>query len=73
MTDPEPVGAPRGGWRRTSTVIVLAAIFDLLVLLPYTYWRLHTHGLAFAIAAVVEGVGVLSLLGIALSLRRRGM
>jgi hypothetical protein len=50
----------------------MAVLVDLLVIVPYSYWRLSGNRLALIIAFAVEGVGMLSLLGIALSLRRRG-
>jgi hypothetical protein len=51
---------------------MMAALVDLLVIVPYSYWRLNGHRLVLSIACAVEGIGVLSLLGIALYLRRRG-
>jgi hypothetical protein len=53
-------------------VFLMVVLFDLLVLVPYTYWRLHRHPLALIIAYAVEGVGMLLLLYAALQLRRRG-
>jgi hypothetical protein len=47
-------------------------LVDLLVIVPYSCWRLSGHRLALIIACAVEGVGMLSLLGVALYLRRRG-
>jgi hypothetical protein len=55
-----------------TSAILMAALVDLLVIVPYSYWRLSGHRLALIIAYAVEGVALLSLLGIALYLRRRG-
>jgi hypothetical protein len=72
-TDHKPEHAPRAaGGLKTSSVILMAVLVDLLVIVPYSYWRLSGNRLALIIAFAVEGVGMLSLLGIALSLRRRG-
>lgn len=72
VTDQKPAGVAGAGGRKASSVIMLAALVDLLVIVPYSYWRLHSHQLAMIIACLIEGIGMLSLLGIALSLRRRG-
>ena len=73
MTDHKPDHVPRvAGGLKTSSAILMAALVDLLVIVPYSYWRLSGHRLALIIAYAVEGVALLSLLGIALYLRRRG-
>jgi hypothetical protein len=73
MTDHKPANAPAAADRRkASNVFLMVVLFDLLVLVPYTYWRLHRHPLALIIAYAVEGVGMLLLLYAALQLRRRG-
>jgi hypothetical protein len=72
MTDHKPTGSLRPGGRKTSGVIMMAALLDLLVIVPYSYWRLKDHRLVLIIATAVEGIAVLSLLVIALHLRRRG-
>ena len=73
MTDRKPADAPRAaGGLKTSSVILMAVLVDLLVIVPYSYWRFSGHRLALILAFAVEGVGMLSLLGMALYLRRRG-
>jgi hypothetical protein len=72
MTDHKPAGVPRAGGLKTSSVIMMAVLVDLVVIVPYSYWLLHRHRLALIIAYAVEGIGMLSLLGITLYLRRRG-
>jgi hypothetical protein len=72
VTDQNPPGVPRASGLKASGVITMAALVDLLVVAPYSYWRLNGHRLALIITCAVEGMGVLSLLGIALYLRRRG-
>jgi hypothetical protein len=73
MTDHKPAGVPRAaGGLKTSSVILMVVLVDLLVIVPFSYWRLSGHRLALIIAYAVEGAGMLSLLGIALYLRRRG-
>jgi hypothetical protein len=67
-----PAGVPRAGGLKTSSVIMMAALVDLLVIVPYSYWRLNGHRLVLITACSVAGIGALSLLGIALYLRRRG-
>jgi hypothetical protein len=53
-------------------MLLLTALLDLLVILPYSYWRFSSHHLELIIVCAVEGAGVLSLLATALYLRRRG-
>lgn len=73
MTDHKPAGVPgAAGGLKTSSVILMVLLVDLLVIVPFSYWRLSGHRLALIIAYAVEGGGMLSLLGIALYLRRRG-
>jgi hypothetical protein len=72
VADHKPAGVPRAGGLKTSSVVMMAALVDLLVIVPYSYWRLNGHRLVLSIACAVEGIGVLSLLCIALYLRRRG-
>lgn len=72
MTDRKPADVPGAGLRKTSNAIMLAVLMDLLVIVPYSYWRLHGHRLDLIIAWAVEGIGILSLLGMALYFRRRG-
>jgi hypothetical protein len=72
MTDDERVSAARAGALKTSRAIMLAALVDLLLIVPYAYWRLSSHRLALIIVMAVEGVGILTLFGLALHLRRRG-
>ena len=73
MTDHKPADVPRAaGGLKTSSVILMVVLVDLLVIVPFSYWRLSGHQLALIIAYAVEGAGMLSLLGIALYLRRRG-
>lgn len=72
MTDHGPADMPRTGLRKTSNVIMFAVLVDLLVIVPYSYWRLNSHRLALIIVYAVEGIALLSLLGVALHLRRRG-
>ena len=73
MTDHKQGGVPRAaGGLKTSSVILMVVLVDLLVIVPFSYWRLSGHGLALIIAYAVEGAGMLTLLGIALYLRRRG-
>jgi hypothetical protein len=73
MTGHKPGGVPRAaGELKASSVILMVVLVDLLVIVPFSYWRLSGHRLALIIAYTVEGVGMLSLLGIALYLRRRG-
>jgi len=73
MTDQESVSAPKRRLSRSSSVIMFAAIADLVVVLPCTYWLLNDHGLAVTIVLIVEAIGTLSLLGIGLRLSRRGL
>lgn len=51
---------------------MLAAFVDLVVMVPYSYWRLNGHQLTLTIAYAVEGIGFVTLLGIALYMRRQG-
>jgi ABC-type proline/glycine betaine transport system permease subunit len=62
----------RAGRRKASSVIMMVALLDLLVILPYSYWQFSSHRLALAVVAALEAIGVLVLSGIALYLRRRG-
>jgi len=57
--------------RKASSVIMVVALVDCLLVVPYSYWRLH--GLDRIIATALEGIGVLTLLGMALYFRRRGL
>ena len=57
--------------RKSSSVIMMVAVVDLLVIVPLTYWWLH--GLGMIIAGAIEVTGILALLGLALHLRRRGL
>jgi len=52
--------------------MLLVALVDLLVIVPYSYWRFSSHRLELIIVCAVEGAAMLSLLGVALYLRRRG-
>jgi hypothetical protein len=72
MTDQKPTGAFSAGGLRTSRVIMIAALLDLLVIVPYSSWRLRDHQLILIIVTSIEGIAVLSLLVVALYLRRRG-
>ena len=73
MTDHEPADGPRAaGGLRPSNVLLLTALLELVVIVPYSYWRLGSHRLALIITCAVEGVAMLSLLALGLYLRRRG-
>jgi hypothetical protein len=72
MSYQERADVPTQAGRKTSSVIMIAALIDLLVILPYSYWRFRSHPLALTVAVALEGTGILVLLGIALYLRRRG-
>ena len=72
MTDQKPTSAFSAGGLKTSRMIMIAALSDLLVIVPYSYWRLRDHRLILIVVTSVEGIAVLSLLVIALYLRRRG-
>jgi hypothetical protein len=72
VTDQKPVGVPRAGGRKPSSVLVLVVLVDLLVIVPYSYWRLHDHRPVLIAVYAVQGIALLTLLGIALHLRRRG-
>lgn len=72
MTDHEPADVPRAARFRPSSLILVVVLVDLLAIVPYSYWRLNGHRLILIIAFAVEGVALLSLLGTALHLRRRG-
>jgi hypothetical protein len=72
MTDDKPAGMPRAGRLKPSSLLFTVALVDLLLIVPYSYWRLNGHRPLLIIVFAVEGIGILSLLGIGLSLRRRG-
>ncbi len=73
MPDQKPAdGSKAAAGLRASSVMMFAALLDLVVIVPYSYWRLSGHKLAMIIALAIEGVGVLSLLGVAIRLRRLG-
>jgi hypothetical protein len=73
MPDDKPADAPVAFDRRkASNAFLMVVLFDLLVVVPYTYWRLHRHAPVLIITYAVEGVGMLLLLYVALHLRRRG-
>lgn len=72
MNDHKPAGVPRAGGLKPSSLLLTVALVDLLVIVPYSYWRLNDHRLVLVIAYAVEGIALLSLLGIGLHLRRRG-
>jgi hypothetical protein len=60
MTDHKPDGVPgAAGGLKASSVILMAVLVDLLVIVPYSYWRLSGHRLALIIACAVEGAGML--------------
>jgi hypothetical protein len=73
MTEDKPVSVAGAGALKTSRAIMFAALADLLLVVPYAYWRLSSHELALIIVMAVEGIGILTLLGLALRLRRRGL
>jgi hypothetical protein len=73
MTDHEPGDAPRtAGALRPSSLLLMVALVDLVVILPYSYWRFSSDRQEMIVVCAIEGVGVLSLLCVALYLRRRG-
>jgi hypothetical protein len=51
---------------------MMVVLVDLLVIVPYFYWRVNGHRLALIIGFAVEGIALVSLLGVALLLRRGG-
>jgi hypothetical protein len=71
MAEDKLAGAARTGALKTSRAIMFAALVDLLVIVPYAYWRLSSNRLALIIVMAVEGIGILTLFGLALHLRRR--
>jgi hypothetical protein len=73
MTNRGPADAPRAGAvLKPSSLMLLVALVDLLVIVPYSYWRFSGHRLELIIVCAVEGAAMLSLVGIGLYLRRRG-
>jgi UPF0716 family protein affecting phage T7 exclusion len=73
MPDHKPEDVPRAaGALRPSSLLLMVALVDLVVIVPYLFWRLSSHHLALIIACAVAGVALLSLVGLGLRLRRRG-
>jgi len=72
MAEQMPEETPKTGRLKESRAILIVALIDVVVIAPYTFWRLSSHRLGLVIAYAGEGVALLSMLGIALYLRRRG-